>query len=195
MIKDFTEFINEEWWFNKPEVDSPEFKSLDDLDSLHKSKNRSLTNNELKLVDEYISKFEKAFLINDELINDTILNFIKADIDVKIEKTIKTQGHFTDFNARNEIKDLKSLLSLKRWYDEFIGSPIIPTHVITINNKDKTKYKAEEILYKSLEKIKEKFEKQCDCEVKIKKDSHVHLHGISNYILHLTIEYPKTIIE
>ena len=187
--KSFNESVNDE---------IPEITSLDSpiFDTITFNKiSRELTDNELKLVDEYVSKFEKVFLLNEEDIKNILLdldliNNTTRNLNIKIERFLVTddkQG--TSFDGRNEIINTNSFISLKRWYDRYINKPTSPIDIITISNKldDKSLTFDNIEVYKYIEMIKGTIEDMCDCKVELEKGG--------PYQIQFRIKYPKTIIK
>ena len=201
MIKNYLDFINEEWFFNKEKkgIEVPELESLDDLEKYdsQKVKNRPLSEGEKKLVNDYISKFEKVFLMSDELIRELLLDIdlIVYGTNIQIRKVISrgttdiTQG--TEFSARDEIKDLLSLINLKRWYDEFTNIPIYPTHIIDITKKSdgkKLEFDNKSIHGHLKEILKDTFKSYCKCNIDLRgKGGPFHIG--------FKIAYPKATIQ
>ena len=112
MIKNYLDFINEEWFFNKEkkEIEVPELESLDDLEKYdsQKVKNRPLSEGEKKLVNDYISKFEKGFLMSDELIRELLLDIdlIVYGSNIQIRKVI-SRGTTDILKGRNLAQEMK----------------------------------------------------------------------------------------
>lgn len=192
-ILTYTNFINES------KIDVPEFFSFDELEELtsYKVNNREFTNNEKELVNDYISQFEEAFLMDDETIKDVLLDIdlIVPDIKMKIKKVIiipesgSGKPTITEFEARNEIKDISSFLYLKRWYDKFLDIEVEPFHGIIISKSDDSGRKPfdNESIYQFIDEIKETFSSMVDCKVEIDKGG--------AYSMSLKVIYPKTIIK
>lgn len=188
MIKKYIEFINEN-------VDLPEIKSWEDLENLSGSNYnpRSLTSTEEELVDEYCKRFEKGFLITHEQIKEVLLDLdLIDDLDIRIinglVKVVDGEDkNSTDFDFRNEIKDdIRGLISMKRWYDNFIGYTLRPIHYVNIEKYPKSPFDNEEV-YKYLEMTKETFEELCNCKVELDKGG--------PYSIQFKIKYPEFIVE
>jgi hypothetical protein len=183
--KSFNESVNEEI----PEItslDSPIFDTI----TFNKIK-RELTNNELKLVDEYASKFEKAFLLTEEDIRNILLDIdlIDSSLKIKIRRfLILDKDHSVDFDARNEMKDINSFISLKRYYDNYTNKLVTPIDTITIKKESDYNKSFDNIkVYEYLEMIKGTLEDMCNCKVELEKGG--------PYQIELKIKYPKTIIK
>ncbi len=190
MIKKYIQFINEG-------IDLPEIKSLDELDSIddfaHDYNYRPLTDNEKKLLDEYCKRFESKFLLTHEQINEVLLDLDLIDnigfeiTNVLIKVVDGKDVISTDFNLRNEVKDdIRCLISMKRWYNNFIGEMVRPIHSIIIQKTPKAPFDNEKV-YEYIEMVKETFEEMCECNVILDKGG--------KYSMHFRIEYPKTKIE
>jgi len=91
----------------------------------------------------------------------------------------------TDFNYRNEVRDVRGLISLNRWYNKFIGEMVRPVHSIIIQKTPKTPFDNEKV-YEYLEMVKETFEEMCECNVILYKGG--------KHSMRLRIEYPETTI-
>lgn len=191
MIKKYIQFINE----NR---DLPELNSFDELDEiLDRSgfdyNSRPLTDNEKKLLDEYCKRFESKFLLTHEQINEVLLDLdlidnLSFDITNILIKVVDGKDvTSTDFNYRNEVRDdVRGLVSMKRWYNNFIGEVVRPAHSIIIQKTPKTPFDNEKV-YEYLEMVKETFEEMCECNVILDKGG--------KYSMQLRIEYPETTIE
>ena len=192
MIKKYIDFINED--FHLPELNS--FDELDEI--LDKSlatfdyNSRPLTDKEKELLDEYCKRFESKFLLTHEQINEVLLDLDLIDnltfeiTNILIEVVDGKDVTSTDFNYRNEVRDdVRGLIPMKRWYNNFIGKMVRPAHSIIIQKTPKTPFDNEEV-YKYLEMVKGTFEDMCECNV--------ILEG-GKYSMQLRIEYPETIIE
>lgn len=191
MIKKYIEFINEN-------VDVPKIESWEDLDKLLEKpgfnfNSRSLTSTEKELVDEYCKKFEKGFLLTHEQIKEVLLDLdLIDDLHIKITnglvKVIDGEDvTSTDFNFRDEIRDdIRGLISMKRWYDNFIGYTLRPVHYVNIEKEPKSPFNNEEV-YKYLEMVEETFKELCNCEVKLDKGG--------PYSIQFKIKYPEFIVE
>jgi hypothetical protein len=192
-ISRYNNFITES------KIDVPEFSSIEEIDGLssYKVNNREFTPSEKKLVDDYISQFESVFLLDDETIKDILLDIdlIVPDIKMEINKVIvipeseSEKSTITEFEARNEIKDLNSLLYLKRWYDKFLTSEIEPFHSIIIQKSEEGGRKPfdNEAIYQFIDEIKETFSSMVNCKVELDKGG--------SYSMSLKLIYPKTIIK
>ncbi len=191
MIKKYIQFINE----NK---DLPELNSFDELDEILDNKSgldynsRLLTDNEKKLLDEYCRRFEDKFLLTHPQIDEVLLDLdlidnLSFDITNILIKVVNGKVvTSTDFNYRNEVgDDVRGLISLKRWYNNFIGEMIRPAHSIIIQKTTKTPFDNEKV-YEYLEMVKETFEEMCECNVILDKGG--------KYSMQLRIEYPETTI-
>lgn len=191
MIKKYIQFINE----NK---DLPELNSFDELDEILDNKSgldynsRLLTDNEKKLLDEYCRRFEDKFLLTHEQIGEVLLDLDLIDnlsfeiTNILIKVVNGKDVTSTDFNYRNEVRDdLRGLISLKRWYNNFIGEMVRPAHSIIIQKTPKTPFDNEKV-YEYLEMVKETFEEMCECNVILDKGG--------KYSMQLRIEYPETTI-
>lgn len=173
-----------------PSLDSPIFNKL-----TYNGTNRELTDNELKLVDEYVSNFEKVFLLNEEDIRNILLdldliNNTTRNLNIKIERFLVTDDNQgTSFEGRKEITNTDSFISLKRWYDRYTNKPISPIDLITIANKldDKSITFDNIEVYKYIEMIKGTIEDMCDCKVELEKGG--------PYQVQFRIKYPKTTIK
>jgi hypothetical protein len=194
MIKKYIQFINE----NR---DLPELNSFDDLDEILPSTSRSgfeynsrpLTDKEKELLDEYCKRFESKFLLTHEQINEVLLDLDLIDnlsleiTNILIKVVDGKDVTSTDFNYRNEVKDdVRGLISMKRWYNNFIGEMVRPAHSIIIQKTTKTPFDNEKV-YEYLEMVKETFEEMCECNVILDKGG--------KYSMQLRIEYPETTIE
>ena len=192
MIKKYIQFINE----NK---DLPELNSFDELDEILNHNvgfdynSRPLTDNEKKLLDEYCKRFESKFLLTHQQINEVLLDLDLIDnlsfeiTDILIQLVNGERVNSTDFNYRNEVRDdVKGLIAMKRWYNNFIGETIRPAHSIIIQKTPKTTFDNEKV-YEYLEMVKETFEEMCECNVILDKGG--------KYSMQLRIEYPETTIE
>ena len=210
MIKKYIQFINENR--DLPELNS--FDEIDEI--LDRSgfdyNSRPLTDNEKKLLDEYCKRFENKFLLTHEQINEVLLDLDLIDnlsfeitnilikvVDGKVDppnfdsngQQIYKNGMgdvtSTDFNYRNEVRDdVRGLISMKRWYNNFIGEMVRPAHSIIIQKTSKTPFDNEKV-YEYLEMVKETFEEMCECNVILDKGG--------KYSMQLRIEYPETTIE
>lgn len=192
MIKKYIQFINE----NK---DLPELNSFDELDEILDDKilddnynSRLLTDNEKKLLDEYCRRFEDKFLLTHPQIDEVLLDLdlidnLSFDITNILIKVVNGKDvTSTDFNYRNEVRDdVRGLISLKRWYNSFIGEMVRPVHSIIIQKTPKTPFDNEKV-YEYLEMVKETFEEMCECNVILDKGG--------KYSMQLRIEYPETTI-
>lgn len=192
MIRKYSKFINE-FYINDVEV--PEFFSMNEFPPKGVSSvvNRQLTPGESKLVDEYLSKFEYVFSISDDVIKDRLADLTDDYFDLRMYKILQDASNSssnTDINGREEIKDLRSLFALKRWYDHFLNKEVIPTHRIFITKPkdgvDKTEMVYDDIYKMLSEEVKPFFESYTDCEVEI---------GGGDYQIYIYIKYPKTIIK
>ena len=191
MIKKYIQFINE----NR---DLPELNSFDELDEiLDRSgfdyNSRPLTDNEKKLLDEYCKRFENKFLLTHQQINEVLLDLDLIDnlsfeiTNILIKVVDGKDVTSTDFNYRNEVRDdVRGLVSMKRWYNNFIGEVVRPAHSIIIQKTPKTPFDNEKV-YEYLEMVKETFEEMCECNVILDKGG--------KYSMQLRIEYPETTIE
>lgn len=193
MIKKYIEFINENH-------DLPELNSFDELDEILNHNvgfdynSRPLTDNEKKLLDEYCKRFENKFLLTNEQINEVLLNLDLID-NLSFEITniliIVVDGKndsITEFNFRDEVRDdVRGLISMKRWYNNFIGEMVRPVHSIIIQKNPKIPFDNYEKIIEYLEMVKEIFEDMCDCNVILDKGG--------KYSIQLKIEYPETKIE
>jgi len=197
MIKKYIQFINE----NR---DLPELNSFDELDEiLNRSgkvsfggfdyNSRPLTDKEKELLDEYCKRFESKFLLTHQQINEVLLDLDLIDnlsfeiTNILIKVVDGKDVTSTDFNYRNEVRDdVRGLISMKRWYNNFIGEMVRPAHSIIIQKDPKTPFDNEEV-YKYLEMVKETFEEMCECNVILDKGG--------KYSMQLRIEYPETTIE
>jgi hypothetical protein len=191
MIKKYIQFINENH-------DLPELNSFDELDDiLDRSgfdyNSRPLTDKEKELLDEYCKRFESKFLLTHEQINEVLLDLDLIDnlsfeiTNILIKVVDGKDVTSTDFNYRNEVRDdVRDLISMKRWYNNFIGEMVRPAHSIIIQKDPKTPFDNEEV-YKYLEMVKETFEEMCECNVILDKGG--------KYSMQLRIEYPETTIE
>jgi len=191
MIKKYIQFINENH-------DLPELNSFDELDEiLDRSgfdyNSRPLTDKEKELLDEYCKRFESKFLLTHEQINEVLLDLDLIDnlsfeiTNILIKVVDGKDVTSTDFNYRNEVRDdVRGLISMKRWYNNFIGEMVRPAHSIIIQKDPKTPFDNEEV-YKYLEMVKETFEEMCECNVILDKGG--------KYSMQLRIEYPETTIE
>jgi hypothetical protein len=191
MIKKYIQFINE----NR---DLPELNSFDELDEILNHNvsfdynSRPLTDNEKKLLDEYCKRFESKFLLTHQQINEVLLDLDLIDnlsfeiTDILIQLVNGERVNSTDFNYRDEIRDdVRGLIAMKRWYNNFIGETIRPAHSIIIQKTPKTPFDNEKV-YEYLEMVKETFEEMCECNVILDK---------GKYSMQLRIEYPETTIE
>jgi hypothetical protein len=183
--KSFNETVKEE---------IPEITSLDSniFDTITFNKiNRELTDNELKLVDEYASKFEKAFLLTEEDIRNVLLDIdlIDSSLKVKIRRFLTLdKEHSVDFDARKEMRDSNSFISLKRYYDNYTNKLMTPIDTISIRKESDYNKSFDNIeIYKYLEMIKGTLEDMCNCKVELDKGG--------AYQVSLKIIYPKTIIK
>ena len=191
MIKKYIQFINE----NR---DLPELNSFDEIDEiLDRSgfdyNSRPLTDNEKKLLDEYCKRFENKFLLTHQQINEVLLDLDLIDnlsfeiTNILIKVVDGKDVTSTDFNYRNEVRDdVRGLISMKRWYNNFIGEMVRPAHSIIIQKTPKTPFDNEKV-YEYLEMVKETFEEMCECNVILDKGG--------KYSMQLRIEYPETTIE
>jgi hypothetical protein len=191
MIKKYIQFINENH-------DLPELNSFDELDEiLDRSgfdyNSRPLTDNEKKLLDEYCKRFESKFLLTHEQIGEVLLDLDLIDnlsfeiTNILIKVVDGKDVTSTDFNYRNEVRDdVRGLISMKRWYNNFIGEVVRPAHSIIIQKTPKTPFDNEKV-YEYLEMVKETFEEMCECNVILDKGG--------KYSMQLRIEYPETTIE
>jgi len=192
MIKKYIDFINED--FHLPELNS--FDELDEILDRHVSfdyNSRPLTDKEKELLDEYCKRFESKFLLTHEQINEVLLDLDLIDnltfeiTNILIRVVDGKDVTSTDFNYRNEVRDdVRGLISMKRWYNNFIGEMVRPAHSIIIQKTPKTPFDNEEV-YKYLEMVKGTFEDMCECNVILDKGG--------KYSMQLRIEYPETIIE
>ena len=190
MIKKYIQFINE----NR---DLPELNSFDELDEiLNRSgfdyNSRPLTDKEKELLDKYCKRFESKFLLTHQQINEVLLDLDLIDnlsfeiTNILIKVVDGKDVTSTDFNYRNEVRDdVRGLISMKRWYNNFIGEMVRPAHSIIIQKDPKTPFDNEEV-YKYLEMVKETFEEMCECNVILDKGG--------KYSMQLRIEYPETTI-
>lgn len=190
MIKKYIQFINE----NK---DLPELNSFDELDELldfsgSDYNSRPLTDKEKELLDEYCRRFEDKFLLTHPQIDEVLLDLdlidnLSFDITNILIKVVNGKDvTSTDFNYRNEVRDdVRGLISLKRWYNSFIGEMVRPVHSIIIQKTPKTPFDNEKV-YEYLEMVKETFEEMCECNVILDKGG--------KYSMQLRIEYPETTI-
>jgi hypothetical protein len=191
MIKKYIQFINENH-------DLPELNSLNELDEILDNQNliynsRPLTDKEKELLDEYCKRFESKFLLTHEQINEVLLDLDLIDnlsfeiTNILIKVVDGKDVTSTDFNYRNEVRDdVRGLASMKRWYNNFIGEMVRPTHSIIIQKTPKTPFDNEKV-YEYLEMVKETFEEMCECNVILDKGG--------KYSMQLRIEYPETTIE
>jgi hypothetical protein len=192
MIKKYIQFINE----NR---DLPELNSFDELDEILNHNvsfdynSRPLTDNEKKLLDEYCKRFESKFLLTHQQINEVLLDLDLIDnlsfeiTDILIQLVNGERVNSTDFNYRDEIRDdVRGLIAMKRWYNNFIGEMVRPAHSIIIQKTPKTPFDNEKV-YEYLEMVKETFEEMCECNVILDKGG--------KYSMQLRIEYPETTIE
>jgi len=192
MIKKYIQFINE----NR---DLPELNSFDELDEIlnhHVSfdyNSRPLTDKEKELLDEYCKRFESKFLLTHEQIGEVLLDLDLIDnlsfkiTDILIQVVDGKDVTSTDFNYRNEVRDdVRGLISMKRWYNNFIGEIVRPAHSIIIQKTPKTPFDNEKV-YEYLEMVKETFEEMCECNVILDKGG--------KFSMQLRIEYPETTIE
>jgi hypothetical protein len=206
IIKNYKSFnVNESSKFNKT-VDVPEISSIDD-DIFNYStfdvNNRELTDKESKILNEYISKFEKVFTINKDVLNDILLDIdlinnttrnLNIDI-ISALDPLSLDFRGCDFDAVNEIIDIKSFISLKRFYDKYTNIEINPVHYITISNdREKTDYLQfdNEAVYEYLKMIKDTIKDYCKskngkCKVEIDKGG--------PYQVSVKVIYEKCIIK
>jgi hypothetical protein len=154
---------------------------------------RPLTDNEKKLLDEYCKRFESKFLLTHEQIGEVLLDLDLIDnlsfeiTNILIKVVDGKDVTSTDFNYRNEVRDdVRGLISMKRWYNNFIGEVVRPAHSIIIQKTPKTPFDNEKV-YEYLEMVKETFEEMCECNVILDKGG--------KYSMQLRIEYPETTIE
>lgn len=177
----------------KGPIDIDELHSLDSIESYWRCSNikdRNLTKNEWKLVEDYISKGDSVFGISDEVIHDRLLDIEDLGLEVTISKELISGLNSCVFEPRIEIKDLHTLIKYIRFYSIYIGVEVDPRHRICINStsNDRRVEFDNESVYKMLcDEVKPFFESYNDCVVVIMKGSPLHME--------LFINYPTSIIE
>jgi hypothetical protein len=203
-LNNYSNFIKE----SKEYISIPELNTISDLDKyLHHPyttadiggddykiiDNRDLTKKEWKLVNVYIYKFESCFILSEDVIIDRLTDVTdEGFLQIKIHKMLSPMNlniKLTEFDARKEIKDINSLISMKRWYDNYTNIEIKPVHHILIENHGKNSrlpFDSKKIHQIIVNEVKPFFESYTDCKVEVDRGG--------DYSMSMKIIYPKVII-